>query len=39
MNGFEPFLVYDPTPVSQRNQDVMFAGPLWQLMAASWRIR
>lgn len=31
MNGFEPFPVYDPTPVSQRNQDVMFAGPLGAL--------
>ena len=31
MNGFEPFPVYDPTPVSQRNQDVMFAGPMGAL--------
>ena len=31
MNGFEPFPVYDPTPVSQRNQDIMFAGPLGAL--------
>jgi len=31
LNGFEPFPVYDPTPVSQRNQDVMFAGPMGAL--------
>lgn len=31
MNGFDPLPVYDPTPVSQRNQDIMFAGPLGAL--------
>ena len=29
--GFSPWPEYDPTPVSQRNQDVMFAGPLGAL--------
>ena len=29
--GFTPSPVYDPTPVTQRNQDVMFGGPMGAL--------
>jgi len=30
-NGFAPWPEYDPTPVSQRNQDIMFGGPMGAL--------